>query len=75
MTDYDKAGARQKEEETHYIKGKAQRIYSASYKMNDQLLEMRENGNIAMTNQFDQYGTIVKSMSVMNHGKDTMKIK
>jgi hypothetical protein len=35
---------------------------------------MRENGN-AMKNQFDQYGTIVKSMSVMNHGKDSMKIK
>jgi hypothetical protein len=35
---------------------------------------MLENGN-AMKNQFDQYGTIVKSMSVMNHGKDTMKIK
>lgn len=46
VTYYDKTGARQKEEETHYIKGKKQRSYIALYKGEDQLIEMRENGTI-----------------------------
>lgn len=74
LTSYDKNGGRKKEEETHYLKGKTQRYYTTSYKTDDQLLQMRENGRLTMKNEFDHYGTVIKSMTLINNGRDTLHV-
>jgi hypothetical protein len=74
LTYYNKAGARQKEEETHYMKGKKQRSFAALYNANDQLIEMRENGVVSMKNEFDSNGTIIKSVGFTNDSKVTFEV-
>jgi len=74
LTYYDKNGKRHKEEETHYLKGKKQRYYTALFKDDDQLLEMRENGKLTLKNEFDSYGTMIKSNALINYNQDTLAI-
>lgn len=72
---YDKNEELIKKKETHYLKGKIQREYIVKYKTEEQLLEMYENGKLKMKNEFDDHGTIIKSMAHINNGKETLSIE
>ena len=73
-TYYDPNSIRFKEEETHYVHGVKTRSYDATFLSEDQLLEMHENGKLVVKNEYDEHGTILKSMALIDYGRDTLRI-